>query len=807
MYVWLSRSAGFGRWLVPVLLTGACLCGLSAQELEVTLTRTTDGGGVYTPGQALTVTVSLAASGTGTLTALGVEETLPDGWTFSELADGSGQAPDVAPDAGATGLLEFAWFSSSSPTLPDFPVEFSYRAVPPHGTEGTQTISGLALYRYLELSGEHRSANVETALTLTAEPQTYYVASNKQDGGDAKLGSMDNPFPTIGHAVNATYGGRGDTIYVLPGQYTESVTLKPHTSLLGHRGAYHGHVHSDTVDPAITASDGCVVRRLTVTEGSEGTALHALANASVTATNLVLHGSGTGLWAASGANVHLLNNTIFRNGEHGARVEAGATLATLKQNLFVENDVGLYCAEDGLESYSHNGYFDNEQNLHGAGHHDTDILADPGFVDPDSLNFHLRANSPMRDAGDPDASLNDPDGSRSDLGADGGPYGVQDTEAPLPVIATTPSTAVAASGVPVLFDGSASADEWGIQSYAWDFDASDGIQVDSTEAAAEWTYPAQGLYTVTLQATDHNGLTGTATALVTVVENGLELRAPDGGEMWPRGRTVEIAWHDRTGAYPSELRMELLRYGATLFEIGAASTAYAAYAWTIPASLESGGGYTVRIRTVESPLFEDASDAPFTIVAGDNDAAPYARWIGIDGPALEDSFQYPGNSGWFRFCAAAADAGREISIATSELGADADTHRSAGFLDDFGPFEHDPLRPVRKGDAVFDTVMGAATDRFADGALHPVSIRIVDAIEKRLVAHLEIISGPPEDPIDLVGPLQFIGLDVPLPVAHMGDALCFGQNRVALAQRAFGAFSLRDVLDADEHLVPAGRLE
>ena len=54
----------------------------------------------------------------------------------------------------------------------------------------------------------------------------------------------------------------------------------------------------------------------------------------------------------------------------------------------------------------------------------------------------------------------------------------------------------------VNFDGSGSSDNVVIVSYSWDFDASDGIQVDATGQSASHTYPDNGVYTVTLTVKD-----------------------------------------------------------------------------------------------------------------------------------------------------------------------------------------------------------------------------------------------------------------------------------------------------------------
>ncbi|MCO6434501.1 DPP IV N-terminal domain-containing protein, partial [Nitrosomonas nitrosa] len=50
------------------------------------------------------------------------------------------------------------------------------------------------------------------------------------------------------------------------------------------------------------------------------------------------------------------------------------------------------------------------------------ISANPFFDN----GFHLRPNSPSLNAGNPDPSFNDPDGSRNDMGAYGGPYAIQE---------------------------------------------------------------------------------------------------------------------------------------------------------------------------------------------------------------------------------------------------------------------------------------------------------------------------------------------------------------------------------------------
>ena len=71
----------------------------------------------------------------------------------------------------------------------------------------------------------------------------------------------------------------------------------------------------------------------------------------------------------------------------------------------------------------YNNVWKNGTNYHEflpAGDHD--ISLEPLFINEFTGDFHLQAESPCIDAGDPDVKYNDSDGSRNDLGAFGGIY-------------------------------------------------------------------------------------------------------------------------------------------------------------------------------------------------------------------------------------------------------------------------------------------------------------------------------------------------------------------------------------------------
>ena len=74
------------------------------------------------------------------------------------------------------------------------------------------------------------------------------------------------------------------------------------------------------------------------------------------------------------------------------------------------------------------------------------------------------------------------------------------------------------ANTPITFDGSASTDDHGIESYVWDFDISDDSQTDATDPIIQYKYTETGIYIAKLTVTDTSGQTDSDTALITVLE-------------------------------------------------------------------------------------------------------------------------------------------------------------------------------------------------------------------------------------------------------------------------------------------------
>ena len=170
----------------------------------------------------------------------------------------------------------------------------------------------------------------------------------------------------------------------------------------------------------------------------------------------------------SGAISGIYNNIIARNGEAGIvcfvapvevinNVVAHSGTAGIVNNsgvkIIIKNNISYYNTSAGLKSdpggYSYNCLFANNvprpctdwmpwcwrpqyggAYFPGAGdlllHGDRFHPVDPLLVDPANYDFHLQATSPAIDTGDP--TILDADGTRSDMGAYGGPDPIHDSD-------------------------------------------------------------------------------------------------------------------------------------------------------------------------------------------------------------------------------------------------------------------------------------------------------------------------------------------------------------------------------------------
>jgi hypothetical protein len=122
------------------------------------------------------------------------------------------------------------------------------------------------------------------------------------------------------------------------------------------------------------------------------------------------YGTAYGISAEGVFDICMKNNVIMNiKGPNSFQNSYGVRIIDSNPICFEYNDV-WDCGTDYYDGFTPGvGCFNTEP-----------MLVDPDAVPPD---FHLQKGSPCIDKGDPVPAMNDPDGSRNDVGAYGGPFG------------------------------------------------------------------------------------------------------------------------------------------------------------------------------------------------------------------------------------------------------------------------------------------------------------------------------------------------------------------------------------------------
>ncbi len=143
----------------------------------------------------------------------------------------------------------------------------------------------------------------------------------------------------------------------------------------------------------------------------------------------------------------------------------------------------------------------------------------------------------------------------------------------------------------------------------------------TNDGALDWSIPAgqpTGTnYTIEVRSVTTPAITDSSNASFTInaapPADSLTLVAPNGGETFTRGSTVEFRWNS-TGNVGTAIKIVLRRgtYVGTLF--GGTPNDGVHY-WTIPANYPTGSGFTIEISSVANPAIGDVSNGSFSIAA------------------------------------------------------------------------------------------------------------------------------------------------------------------------------------------------
>lgn len=153
----MSRTA----WTAAIIALALVTPAARANPLGLSMTRIHDDA--YAPGVPVTVEVVIEAAAGGDVKALGLYETLPDGWRFESVYANDNQLPAIVPPPGAGPQLEFAWI-----TAPPMPCVLFYSVTPPENAWGMKEIRGVMEYRIEE--GPYLLPEVVTVLHGPGEP-------------------------------------------------------------------------------------------------------------------------------------------------------------------------------------------------------------------------------------------------------------------------------------------------------------------------------------------------------------------------------------------------------------------------------------------------------------------------------------------------------------------------------------------------------------------------------------------------------------------------------------------------------------
>ena len=256
-------------------------------------------------------------------------------------------------------------------------------------------------------------------------------------------------YPTIQQGIDAAVSG--DIVMVAPGHYLEEIILKAGVVVQGAGeglSVIDGGGNSGDVVRAIgnAIHSDCKLQGFTVTGAISGggmpggAGLFCNSGAAPDVGNNRFEGNDFGIATWNGSNPLIHNNVVCHNTFFGVDISSNPTVINntiafnvigiddgggygpiVMNNIVVGNSrYGVY-AVGTQPQLTYNDVWGNDTNYRNCSPGTGSDSSDPAFADTASRDFHLQPGSPCINAGNPAPQYNDPDGTRNDMGAYGGP--------------------------------------------------------------------------------------------------------------------------------------------------------------------------------------------------------------------------------------------------------------------------------------------------------------------------------------------------------------------------------------------------
>ncbi len=322
-------------------------------------------------------------------------------------------------------------------------------------------------YEIIALDSSFNESGTVSTNSVSPNTMTIFVA---ESGSPQGVGTAAKPFSTISGA--SAYAYRGDTIFVFPGEYNETIKLIDGISLIG-SNASSTKIFSPNTQAVITAGANDIIKGFTfncyqgiICKGDSSTiteniflhkgsgfdvALNTNRSQGIIISKNIIMNFSLGIQTVAnlettdtytliknniincqggiqnvGSNIDIINNTIILQGSSGVGVSIALGSSVILNNCFAGYPAqGGYISSignsmDTANSVEYNNIwgFNGDRNVALSS---TNISVNPQFKNLAKNNFHLSAGSGCIDKGNPLNQYNDVDGSRNDMGAYGGP--------------------------------------------------------------------------------------------------------------------------------------------------------------------------------------------------------------------------------------------------------------------------------------------------------------------------------------------------------------------------------------------------